>query len=62
MKAKTIIVVTIVQCIQTLNHYVVHLKLIEYWRSIMPQIKKKKRPKTIKSLEENMTFDLAKIS
>ena len=43
MKAKTIIVVTILQCIQMLNHYVVHLKLIEYCKSIIPQVKKKKK-------------------
>lgn len=32
-------VVIISQCIQILNHYAVHLKLVQYYMSIIPQLK-----------------------
>lgn len=41
MKAETSAVVTVLQCVQTLNHYVVRLKLTEYGKSTVPQVRKK---------------------
>ena len=41
MKAETSAVVTVLQCVQTLSHHVVHLKLTEYGKSTVPQVKKK---------------------